>query len=138
MRGLGKLHQQDLPLDLSDLHATDCLLQVGCTKELGVMMCHLPFPFPSTHTHSCSLTPTTLCPRRPLVSERAVLDRADGSAKWVQDSTAVLAAVHGPIQAGQRREDAERAVIQVLFKPRNGVPGVCVCGGGGGPGGVDM
>lgn len=62
---------------------------------------------------------------RPLVSERAVLERADGSAKWVQDGTAVLAAVHGPTAAGQRREDAERAVIQVLFKPRNGVPGGC-------------
>lgn len=52
-----------------------------------------------------------------------MLERADGSAKWVQEGTAVLAAVHGPTQAGQRKEDAERAVIQVLFKPRNGVPG---------------
>lgn len=59
-----------------------------------------------------------------------MLERADGSAKWVQDGSAVLAAVHGPSQAGQRREDAERAVIQVLYKPRNGLPGArwcCAC-----------
>lgn len=56
-----------------------------------------------------------------------MLERADGSAKWVQDGSAVLAAVHGPTQAGQRKEDAERAVIQVLYKPRNGVPGARQC-----------
>lgn len=52
-----------------------------------------------------------------------MLDAADGSAKWVQDGSAVLAAVHGPTQAGARREDAERAVVQVLFRPRSGLPG---------------
>jgi hypothetical protein len=88
-------------------------------------------PLPPLYPLLNSLSPPP--PLRPLVSERAVLERADGSAKWVQDGTAVLAAVHGPTQAGQRREDAERAVIQVLFKPRNGVPGeaLCVCVGGG-------
>jgi exosome complex component RRP46 len=60
---------------------------------------------------------------RPLLSERAVLEATDGSAKWVQEGSAVLAAVHGPTQAGARREDAERALLQVLFKPRNGTPG---------------
>lgn len=60
---------------------------------------------------------------RPLLSERSVLQRADGSAKWAQEGSAVLAAVHGPSQAGQRKEDAERAVIEVLVKPRNGLPG---------------
>ncbi|KAF6254104.1 ribosomal protein S5 domain 2-type protein [Scenedesmus sp. NREL 46B-D3] len=60
---------------------------------------------------------------RPLLSERAVLSRADGSAKWAQEGSAVLAAVHGPHQAGQRREDAEKAVVEVLFKPRNGMAG---------------
>lgn len=57
------------------------------------------------------------------------MERADGSAKWVQDGTAVLAAVHGPTQAGARKEDAERAIIQVLFKPRNGIPGGARGGG---------
>jgi exosome complex component RRP46 len=52
-----------------------------------------------------------------------VLARADGSAKWAQEGSAVLAAVHGPHQAGQRREDAERAVVEVLVKPRNGLAG---------------
>jgi hypothetical protein len=74
-------------------------------------------------THALTPPPKPLPVYRPLVSERAVLERADGSAKWVQDGTAVLAAVHGPTQAGQRKEDAERAVIQVLFKPRNGIAG---------------
>ncbi|WIA20371.1 hypothetical protein OEZ85_004794 [Tetradesmus obliquus] len=60
---------------------------------------------------------------RPLLCERSVLSRADGSAKWAQEGSAVLAAVHGPHQAGQRREDAERAVIEVLVKPRNGLAG---------------
>lgn len=53
-----------------------------------------------------------------------MLTRADGSAKWVQDGTALLAAVHGPVQAGQRREDAERAVVEVVWRPRSGLPGV--------------
>lgn len=52
-----------------------------------------------------------------------MLARADGSAKWVQEGSAVLAAVHGPHQAGQRKEDAEKAVIEVVFKPRAGLAG---------------
>eukprot|EP00775_Hariotina_reticulata_P001352 gene1352-1693_t len=59
----------------------------------------------------------------PLLSERSVLSRADGSAKWAQDGSVVLAAVHGPHQAGQRKEDAEKAVVEVVFNPRAGLPG---------------
>jgi exosome complex component RRP46 len=57
-----------------------------------------------------------------------VLEAADGSAKWVQEGSAVLSAVHGPVAAGPRREDAERAVIEVLMKPRSGLPGAHVSG----------
>ncbi|KAF8055489.1 RRP46 [Scenedesmus sp. PABB004] len=64
---------------------------------------------------------------RPLLSERGVLQRADGSAKWAQEGSAVLAAVHGPHAAGQRKEDAERGVVEVLFKPRHGLPGPAEC-----------
>ncbi|GBF94102.1 exosome complex exonuclease [Raphidocelis subcapitata] len=62
---------------------------------------------------------------RPLLCERGLLQRADGSAKWVQGGSAVLAAVNGPAAAGPRREDAERAVVEVVFKPRNGPAGSC-------------
>jgi len=34
----------------------------------------------------------------------------------------VLAAVHGPVAAGPRKENAERAVVEVVFKPRSGLP----------------
>lgn len=76
---------------------------------------------PEKKSFAGPLTPLLLC--RPLLSERSVLERADGSAKWVQDGSAVLAAVHGPTQAGQRREDAERAVVEVVFTPRSGHAG---------------
>ncbi len=55
--------------------------------------------------------------------ERSTLQRADGSARWRQDGTVVLGAVHGPRQAPAAKEDAERAVIEVVFKPRSGLAG---------------
>ncbi|KAI8476193.1 MAG: ribosomal protein S5 domain 2-type protein [Monoraphidium minutum] len=58
---------------------------------------------------------------RPLLCERGLLQRADGSAKWVQDGSCVLAAVIGPAAAGPRKENAERAVVEVVFKPRSGL-----------------
>ncbi|KAG2482386.1 hypothetical protein HYH03_018682 [Edaphochlamys debaryana] len=60
---------------------------------------------------------------RTLVCERAVLDRADGSAKWSAEGSCVLAAVYGPRQARIQREDAERAVVEVVYKPRAGLQG---------------
>jgi exosome complex component RRP46 len=41
----------------------------------------------------------------------------------VQDGSAVLAAVHGPAAAGPRKENPERAAVEVVFKPRSGLPG---------------
>lgn len=64
--------------------------------------------------------------------ERSVLDRADGSAKWSQEGSSVLAAVYGPRQAKIQKEDAERAVVEVVYKPRSGLQGA----GGGGVGAV--
>lgn len=55
--------------------------------------------------------------------ELSLLTRADGSAKWTQEGTCVVAAVYGPRQAQQRKEDAEKAVIEVVFKPRSGLQG---------------
>ncbi|GLC41772.1 hypothetical protein PLESTM_001238000 [Pleodorina starrii] len=60
---------------------------------------------------------------RTLVCERSVLDRADGSARWTQEGSSVLAAVYGPRQAKIQKEDAERAVVEVVYKPRAGLQG---------------
>ncbi|GAX79369.1 hypothetical protein CEUSTIGMA_g6811.t1 [Chlamydomonas eustigma] len=57
---------------------------------------------------------------RGLACERGLLNRADGSAKWAQDATAIIAAVHGPRQAQAKAENAEHAVVEVSFKPRSG------------------
>lgn len=37
----------------------------------------------------------------------------------------MLAAVYGPRQALARKEDAEQAVVEVVFKPRSGLQGRC-------------
>ena len=60
---------------------------------------------------------------RVITCERGALHRADGSARWTQDSSSVLAAVYGPRQVQIRKEDAERAVVEVVFKPRSGFQG---------------
>ncbi|KAF5843055.1 ribosomal protein S5 domain 2-type protein [Dunaliella salina] len=60
---------------------------------------------------------------RTLVSELSLLNRSDGSAKWSQDGSSVVAAVHGPRLANPRREDAEKAIVEVVFKPRAGIQG---------------
>lgn len=53
--------------------------------------------------------------------ERGLLQRADGSARWSQDKTSVLAAVYGPRSTFGRKEDSERAVVEVIFKPHAGL-----------------
>ena len=55
--------------------------------------------------------------------ERGPLQRADGSARWGQGGTAVLAAVYGPRGTAARKEDPERAVVEVVFRPRCGLAG---------------
>eukprot|EP00798_Chlamydomonas_sp_ICE-L_P020429 gene20429-27217_t len=49
---------------------------------------------------------------RPITCDRGILHRADGSARWTQEGASVLAAVYGPRQAGVRKEDAEKAVVE--------------------------
>mmetsp|Transcript_33780 Transcript_33780/g.95602 ORF Transcript_33780/g.95602 Transcript_33780/m.95602 type:complete len:244 (-) Transcript_33780:179-910(-) len=53
----------------------------------------------------------------------ASLKQADGSAAWRQEGTHVLAAVHGPIEAPPRKENSEAAVVEVVFRPLQYVPG---------------
>lgn len=59
---------------------------------------------------------------RPLAAEQGILNRADGSARFVQGNTSVLAAVYGPAPAKTMRlERAEGATVDVNFKPESGV-----------------
>lgn len=72
--------------------------------------------------YACDTHHGSSAPPRPLLCERSLLQRADGSAKWAQEGSAVLAAVHGPVAAGPRKENPERAMVEVIFKPRTGLP----------------
>eukprot|EP00250_Pteridium_aquilinum_P016975 c23389_g1_i1 orf=115-849(+) len=60
---------------------------------------------------------------RPLVCARGLLQRADGSARWSQENTIVLAAVYGPKAISGWRENPERAILEVLWKPKTGLAG---------------
>lgn len=60
---------------------------------------------------------------RPLVCSRGLLHRADGSARWSQENTIVVAAVYGPKAITGRRENAERAILEVTWKPKTGLAG---------------
>jgi ribonuclease PH len=60
---------------------------------------------------------------RQLECDKDVLARASGSVRWRQGDTEVLAAVHGPQPALQRVAQADRAVVEVVLRPRFGLPG---------------
>lgn len=74
-----------------------------------------------------ALTPTRRDGRkanqiRPLAAEQGILNRADGSARFVQGNTSVLAAVYGPAPAkSARMERADGATVDVNFKPESGM-----------------
>lgn len=57
---------------------------------------------------------------RPLAAEQGILNRADGSARFVQGNTSVLAAVYGPAPTKvPRLERADGATVDVSFKSEN-------------------
>lgn len=59
---------------------------------------------------------------RPLAVEQGILNRADGSARFIQGNTCVLAAVYGPAPAkSARMEKAEGATVEVNFKAESGI-----------------
>lgn len=59
---------------------------------------------------------------RPLAAEQGILNRADGSARFVQGNTSILAAVYGPAPAKLARlEKADTATVEVSFKPESGI-----------------
>ena len=57
---------------------------------------------------------------RTLLCERGLLQRADGSARWSQSNSNILAAVYGPRATVSRKEDPQQAVVEVVFKPKSG------------------
>ena len=60
---------------------------------------------------------------RPLSGEPGVLSRADGSARFSHDKTEVLVAVYGPAEVKRSREQVDAATIEVIVRPRAGMPG---------------
>lgn len=60
---------------------------------------------------------------RPLCCELSLLSRADGSASFSHgDGTSVMACVYGPTDVRISKEKLDRATIEVLVKPKIGMP----------------
>ena len=60
---------------------------------------------------------------RPMLCEQRILSQPDGSASFSQGQTSVMAAVYGPTEVRVARERADRATVEVVFKPKVGVGG---------------
>ncbi|XP_025908531.1 exosome complex component RRP46-like, partial [Nothoprocta perdicaria] len=61
---------------------------------------------------------------RPFSCEQGLLSRPDGSAAFVQGDTSVLAGLYGPGEVKGSRELPDRAALEVLLRPKVGLPGV--------------
>ncbi|XP_065511150.1 exosome complex component RRP46 [Caloenas nicobarica] len=64
------------------------------------------------------------CSLRPFSCEQGLLSRPDGSAAFVQGATSVLAGLYGPAEVKGSRELPDRAALEVLLRPKVGLPGV--------------
>ncbi|XP_062916035.1 exosome complex component RRP46 [Mobula hypostoma] len=60
----------------------------------------------------------------PFSCEHGLLSRPDGSASFTQGDTTVLAAVYGPAEVKVSKEIFDKATLDVLLKPKVGLPGV--------------
>jgi len=60
---------------------------------------------------------------RPLECSRGLLTRAHGSATWSQENSTVMAAVYGPKPAPMKKENAERAIVEITWRSKSGLPG---------------
>jgi ribonuclease PH len=59
---------------------------------------------------------------RPPVAEQGILNRADGSVRFMMGNTSVLVAVYGPAQpVSTKKEQADRACIEVTWKSEKGI-----------------
>uniref|UniRef100_UPI00398F14A7 exosome complex component RRP46 n=1 Tax=Pristiophorus japonicus TaxID=55135 RepID=UPI00398F14A7 len=61
---------------------------------------------------------------RPFCCEHSLLSRPDGSACFTQGDTTVLAAVYGPAEVKVSKEIFDKATLDVLLKPKVGLPSV--------------
>ncbi|XP_055519661.1 exosome complex component RRP46 [Leucoraja erinacea] len=61
---------------------------------------------------------------RPFCCEHGLLSRPDGSACFTQGDTTVLAAVYGPAEVKVSKEIFDKATLDVLLKPKVGLPSV--------------
>ncbi|XP_077192702.1 exosome complex component RRP46 isoform X2 [Paroedura picta] len=61
---------------------------------------------------------------RRIVCEQGLLSRPDGSASWMQGDTSVLVGVYGPTEVKVSKEIYDKATLEVLLKPKIGLPGV--------------
>lgn len=60
---------------------------------------------------------------RPMSCELGHLNRPDGSAMLFQGDACVIAAVYGPGEVKISKEQIEKATVEVVYKPKSGLPG---------------
>ncbi|XP_028680752.2 exosome complex component RRP46 [Erpetoichthys calabaricus] len=56
--------------------------------------------------------------------EQNLLSRPDGSASFVQGDTTVVVGIYGPAEVKVSKESYDRATLEVILKPKVGLPGV--------------
>ncbi|XP_065184766.1 exosome complex component RRP46-like [Sycon ciliatum] len=59
---------------------------------------------------------------RHCVCDQGLLTRCDGSARLKQGNTSVLVGVRGPTEVRMNKEIANRATVEVTYKPKVGMP----------------
>ncbi|XP_006900980.1 PREDICTED: exosome complex component RRP46 [Elephantulus edwardii] len=64
------------------------------------------------------------CSLRHFACEQNLLSRPDGSASFLQGDTSVLAGVYGPAEVKVSKEIFNKATLEVLLRPKIGLPGV--------------
>jgi len=52
------------------------------------------------------------------------LKNTDGSAQFSQKKTSVLAGAYGPADCKESRQDVDKAIVEVNFRPKLGIPGI--------------
>jgi len=60
---------------------------------------------------------------RKMSCDLGVLARADGSARYAHEGTSMLAAAYGPVEALAAEEQMDRAGVEVIMRPMQGLPG---------------
>ncbi|KAK2553833.1 Exosome complex component RRP46 [Acropora cervicornis] len=60
---------------------------------------------------------------RSMRCEQCLLNKSDGSASFSQGDTQVIAAAYGPAEVRLSREIIDKATLEVVLRPKVGVPG---------------